>query len=377
MKTPVLRRHGAALFTALSILPSLIFAVTASAKVSGPCANCHTMHNSQDGGALVHSGAGVGWNADGVLDGGTTSTTPVGSLLVADCIGCHSSTTDQTIIDLGGGSRVPIVFNTTADYPVNALAGGNFQKVAQGPEFHGYGHNVYGIAAHDIKLSAAPGNTRCSGVASSCHNTLAAAPSGQNYDRGGCRGCHYNVYHHTDNGQYRFLNSHDEPQGAYVTGIEHGDWEHPTTTGPTNHNMYKGYDKTIGAGQGQGGDGIVLKTSHSISSYCAGCHNAFHNNDGTGTAVWLRHPTDIALPTTGEYAQYNPVTNYEVQSPVAWIDPANPKRDEAIVMCLSCHRVHGSEHADILRWDYSKMVAADAGDAAGDGCFVCHTTKDD
>lgn len=45
-------------------------------------------------------------------------------------------------------------------------------------------------------------------------------------------------------------------------------------------------------------------------------------------------------------------------------------------MCLSCHRVHGSEYPDILRWDYSKMIAGDPGDEEGNGCFVCHTTKD-
>ncbi|OKY74928.1 MAG: hypothetical protein BM485_10840 [Desulfobulbaceae bacterium DB1] len=375
MKPPISRRKSVTLILALAASP-LVFSTVASAKVSGACANCHTMHNSQDGSPLVHSGAGVGWTADGTLAGGSTSTAPVQSLLIADCVGCHSSTTDQTIVDLGS-SKIPIVFNTTADYPTKALAGGNFQKVAKGQEFHGYGHNVYGITTQDIKLTEAPGNTRCSGVTSSCHKTLAAAPNGENYYRGGCRGCHYNVYHHEDNDHYRFLNSHDEPQGAYVTGIEHEAWEHPDQTSVSEHNFYKGYDKTTVPGKGQGGDGVVLKTSHSISSYCAGCHNAFHNNDGTGTSVWLRHPTDIALPTTGEYAQYNPVTSYEIQSPVAWIDPSTPQRQEAIVMCLSCHRVHGSEHADILRWDYSKMIAADAGDAEGTGCFVCHTTKDD
>ncbi|MFH1215612.1 MAG: cytochrome c3 family protein [Pseudomonadota bacterium] len=376
MATFPFRRKSVTLLLAITSAFSLASYSLASAKVSGACGNCHTMHNSQDGVPLVHSGAGVGWSADGVLSGGSTSTTPVANLLVADCIGCHSSTTDQTIVDLGS-TRIPIVFNTTADYPPNALAGGNFQKVARGEEFHGYGHNVYGIAGRDIKLSEAPGNTRCGGQANSCHFTLAAAPQAQNDFRGGCRGCHYNVYHHTDNNQYRFLNSHAEDEGGYVTGIEHETWEHPGTTSSADHNFYKGYDKTSFYSGGGGGGGVVLKTSHSISSYCAGCHNAFHNNDGTGTDVWLRHPTDIALPDEGEYAQYDPLNAYEIQSPVAWINPGSPDRDEAIVMCLSCHRVHGSEHADILRWDYSNMLAADAGEEEGNGCFVCHSTKDD
>ncbi|TSA13704.1 MAG: hypothetical protein D4R73_00455 [Deltaproteobacteria bacterium] len=46
-----------------------------------------------------------------------------------------------------------------------------------------------------------------------------------------------------------------------------------------------------------------------------------------------------------------------------------------IVTCLSCHRAHASAYPDILRWDYSTMIAN--GGSLSTGCFVCHTTKDD
>jgi hypothetical protein len=78
----------------------------------------------------------------------------------------------------------------------------------------------------------------------------------------------------------------------------------------------------------------------------------------------------------GEYVKYNPVTNYEIQSPTAWVHPENAIREEAIVMCLSCHRVHGSQYSDILRWDYEAMIANEPGDEEDSGCFVCHSTKD-
>ena len=354
------------LYSILTLALSLS-AGPATAKVSGVCGNCHTMHNSQNGAAVLHSGAGAGWADDGTFSSGDASDTPVGYLLIADCVGCHSSTSaDKTIIQLGD-NRIPIVFNTGA-YPSKALAGGNFYNVSRGVDFDGYGHNVYGISEHDSILTTAPGNNRC-GNANSCHNTLAVAPSAQNDYRGSCQGCHYNVYHHQDNDRYRFLNSHDEQFGAYVQGVEHASWENPDDTTLTDHNFYKGVDRAdMGAGES-----LELKQTHSISSYCAGCHNLFHSTAGTGTDTWLRHPTDIALPDDGEYAQYNPVTAYEIQSPVAWINPATPQRDEAIVMCLSCHRVHGSEYPDILRWDYSEMIAGENNEG---GCFVCHTTKD-
>jgi len=348
---------------ALSLSPN-----NAAANVSGVCGNCHTMHNSQDGAAVLHSGAGAGWAADGTFNSGDASETPVGYLLISDCVGCHSSiTADQTIIQLGE-NRIPIVLNTSG-YPSKALAGGNFYQLSRGADYDGYGHNVYGISEHDSKLTSAPGNNRC-GNASSCHNTLAVAPTAQNDWRGGCQGCHYNVYHHKDNNSYRFLNSHDEQFGAWVQGVEHASWEHPDHIASTvDHNFYTGVDRN----ETGSGESLELKQTHSISSYCAGCHNTFHSTAGIGITTWLRHPTEITLPEEGEYAQYNPVTDYEIQSPVAWIDPANPQRDEAIVMCLSCHRVHGSEYPDMLRWDYSQMIADEPNE---DGCFVCHSTKD-
>ncbi|MFO7761904.1 MAG: cytochrome c3 family protein [Desulfobia sp.] len=359
---------GPALFFAgglLVMLPGLSWAA-----VSGPCSNCHTMHNSQDSSPITRTGDGVGWSAGGELSGNSTSESPADNLLVSDCVGCHTSTTsDQTIVDLGG-NKVPIVYNTSG-YPDDALAGGNFYQVAQGEDYDGYGHNVRGISAIDSQLDEAPGNTRCSGPASSCHNTLAVPPDCDNYNRGGCQGCHYDVFHHEDNDNYRFLNSHERPQSGYVVGVEHEYWEHPDHT--ASHNYYKGVDEPDN-------NGINLKTTQSISSYCGGCHNNFHGSDGTGTgSPWLRHPSDIALPDEGEYAAYDPTTTgYNLQAPVAWIDPENPTRAEAVVMCLSCHRVHGSQYPDILRWDYDSMIAGGGGGAAeGEGCFVCHSSKDE
>ncbi|MCK4488054.1 MAG: hypothetical protein KAU38_15015, partial [Desulfobacterales bacterium] len=45
-----------------------------------------------------------------------------------------------------------------------------------------------------------------------------------------------------------------------------------------------------------------------------------------------------------------------------------------IVMCLSCHRAHGTPNNDLLRWAYTM----DAGSGTDNGgCFICHTTKGD
>ncbi|MBI4843227.1 MAG: hypothetical protein HY809_02740 [Nitrospirae bacterium] len=89
---------------------------------------------------------------------------------------------------------------------------------------------------------------------------------------------------------------------------------------------------------------------------------------------WLRHPTDMVLPASGEYNSY---TNYDLLAPVARADPdsvadttrAYPGTD--IVMCLSCHRAHASPYYKMLRWDYKSTVLS----TALSGCNVCHTSK--
>ncbi len=263
----------AIIFIILAILP-----VQVSAKVTGVCSNCHTMHNSQNGAAVDGSG-------------------PNGSLLSSNCVGCHSSSSGDTIIN-----NTPIVYNT-GGYPAEPLAGGNFYWVAQGATYDGYGHNVYGISDQDTYitvLEGAPGEDSSCFYANACHFTLAEEPQLENNNKGGCQGCHYFTYHHTDhndaNGvssRYRFLTGHDGTPTTvqrYVKGKEDANWEQTPTL--ANHNTYKGFDGPVGSEQ--------LDDTNSISSFCGGCHMKFHQDSDIGSASpWLRHPTDIKLPPTG------------------------------------------------------------------------------
>lgn len=352
------------------VIICLSYPIQLFAKVTGPCVNCHTMHNSQDG---ANVGAGPNNNLMTALNGASDP-----------CVGCHSSSSASTWKD--SVTNAPIVWNQSEPTfnSQKGLAGGNFYWVGAGDSTKG--HNVYGIAASDGNLSQAPGmNTgACAG---SCHTTLAVAPSSDNSNRGGCRGCHVFTYHHVDNDVYRFLKGHGTsvslPISAarkviasyadYVQGVEDDDWEQETAI---DHNWYKGTASSYSSG------GSGLTNRKTMTSFCSGCHSVFHgpedSGDGMGSASpWIRHPTDIALPTTGEYNSYNPETSYNAEAPVAWTNPSVPARAGAVVMCLSCHRPHGSEQPDMLRWAYSNMDVGTSDPAkAGHGCFVCHTQKD-
>lgn len=342
---------------------SILTAAQAGAAVGGACYNCHTMHNSQAG---------------GVVDEGNQS-----FLLISGCVGCHSHEGTATIVQMDA-TRIPIVYNT-GSAPEQMLAGGNFHWVVEnGDQF---GHNVLGISEQDRILGSAPGGS--AGCANSCHQSLALATvnvpgAGSLTPEDGCRNCHGSVRHHGEplapgqpateaSGWYRFLKAPDFHGFAStkpgISGIGDPDWEQNPTS--EQHNVYVA------------GDGSPNPEPRPLSKFCTGCHQNFHapggDANGGGASPWLRHPTNIAIPDQGEFsaiigAAYNPLVPVSKPSlsgfNIAVVEPGDQ------VACVSCHRAHGSPYPDMLRWDYAKMTAHDAGDAAGTGCFYCHTQKD-
>ena len=154
---------------------------------------------------------------------------------------------------------------------------------------------------------------------------------------GSCSSCHTDVKHHATSAGYRFL-------GPDIGGIGDSLYEHGE-----GHNIYRSGDQ-----------------------YCSACHGNYcgTNNQRTGEG-WIRHPTNMPLPVHGEYEGYV----YRKDVPVGYPDPNNPERSSAHVMCLSCHRPHGTPYPYLLRWDYSTiLVEAGSNDA---GCFACHSQKDE
>jgi predicted CXXCH cytochrome family protein len=288
---------------------------------------------------------------------GSPIATPYSKLLISNCVGCHSSSTSSTILN-----GAPIVNNQVA--PVNILAGGNFYYVGTDDSF---GHNVAGISAIEAAPMDAPpggsfpaggtytGQLRCAGTRG-CHGQngghAEAAVDDQLQALAGSHHANLTPIDGTTVGKsYRFLNG--------ILGKEDANWEQDNIN--TSHNEYQG--------------STAFTTDTTIGFLCAECHGDYHSTTGVGSASpWLRHPTDIALNATGEYAGY---TVYSMTAPVARPDP-NTVADTTqvtpgidIVMCLSCHRAHGSPGFKITRWDYKSATLA----TALSGCGVCHTSK--
>jgi hypothetical protein len=342
---------------------SLLYTLPLEANVTGNCSNCHTMHNSQNGQPMAYDFDGTSF---------TRTSTAKGSLLIYDCLGCHSTIAGNTWQD--SLTKAPIVFNTNEPSynTVKGLAAGNFFYVSTTVD--NTGHNIFSTNPDETLDNTPPGG---------------GFPSGGNYTGqlrcAGTRGCH--GHNGGQNSDSPFDNETQAIKGAHhgddtpplegsltdvarnyrfllgIKGKEDDDWEQDNTN--TSHNEYKG---------------STSSATDTISYLCAECHGNFHTWVGgsseVGTASpWLRHPTDIVLDATGEYSAY---TVYNMAAPVARPeddypgDPTIVRPGTDIIMCLSCHRAHASPYFKMVRWDYNSTNLSDA----LSGCNVCHTSKD-
>ena len=344
------------------VLCLMLLTGTAYGKVEGQCSNCHTMHNSQD-------------NTHMIITPDEDGTGPNPSLTRGSCVGCHTGTNTFE-------GKQPFVFSTSEPtYGGNTLAGGNFYWATQNDA---KGHNVKGIPGMtaDGVLTLAPGATGMT-AGCDCHKSLYTITEADT----GCEGCHREPEHHAPqqaedtaalaaNGYFRFLSGHMTGDDKGVEGIEDDDWEHTNAAG--DHNEYLGFagSHTVGTGGSTGG---FYSNGNTMTGFCTGCHGNFHAQKDTNNN-WIRHPSDAVIPNSGEYKDYIlydpdvPVARNNLDGLTSPVLKSIVTLDEDMVMCLSCHRAHGSPHDDMLRWDYNTMVAGGGG--SGGGCFKCHSGKD-
>jgi predicted CXXCH cytochrome family protein len=350
----------------MSVILITFIPALSRATITGECSNCHTMHNSQSGTAVDTSGPNV-------------------LLLKADCLGCHGMGTSNKIETLGTSS-VPQVLHTDAS---GDLAGGNFAYITgqKGTADDTHGHNVIdlGAAYKEDVLTNPPGayhsgqvtndELTCAGQ-NGCHGIRDTSTSGVSGVLA-LKGSH----HGNVDGQ---LNTADTVANSYrflwgVKGYEISNWQN---TNSTQHNEYFGatspmdYNATGCQSCHDSSDITKVKPSNqTISGFCGTCHGNFHLLDGIGgdtNSPFIRHPTDIVLPSSGEFSAY---TTYDINAPVARTTvptsasgTVTPGTD--VVMCLSCHKAHATAYPDMLRWDYTTIVTGGSG-----GCLICHTQK--
>jgi cytochrome c553 len=347
-------------------------------NVQAVCSVCHTMHHSQDGTDPDH-----GFRSGSTSSGANTALL-YGTSDTADnraCVACHADPTGAGANGYAALTGAPLINLDAADL----LAGGTYVTASDAAR-----HNVEGIATQDVALTNIPPGGADTDIGSNDQVSCA-----------GTTGCHgdrsitdnvkaIHGAHHTDdttiNGDsvgesFRFL-SIDTVNVAFsasgVEGLEHNYWEAGrkdtksdtiTSLNATEHNVYQ---------------------ASGINKVCASCHGNYH---GTGSGEqggqdepWIRHPTDITLTSAAQYGpdEYKDYPNeaavYHTQTPVGFADSgeigvAAIDKSQGQVLCISCHRAHGSEWDDILRWNYSTMWATGGTGTTETGCNRCHTSK--
>jgi hypothetical protein len=307
------------------LLPTL-----ASAAVSGPCANCHTMHASQNG----------------------LATTANPTLLKGDsCIGCHAVAGEENGAlgrnTTAGSALAPQVDwdGSTAGYLNNA---GYFNNAAD-ENTH---HNVAGIDSNsDAKILA---NSATSPGGSFPVDDGGGAPALK------CESCHSGSggHHGAAASTYRIL---------------------PGTNGTTSAQNDYGAAATAGANYGTRSE--VAYDSSDMNLFCADCHGGFHQ-DATGpvgagnqlsatAGTWVRHPTDIKVAGAGPSIDAG--FAMDASNDIDMIVLGTRGADSDILMCITCHLPHGGPNADLLSFNYGGSGSFAGDNDASDGCETCHS----
>ena len=325
----------------LIVLVAVLFSVAmiygyADAKVSGPCVNCHTMHNSQGNTSVVPGELG-----------------PQSGLLNNNCLGCHSTTGSDPLADSKPRVKSTTEGSFTND---NSLAGGFFGATQSSSDNHSSNQHDVGVGNKNLPAgysgswyTGGTSGLTCAGT-NGCHGN---EQLGKEDDMQAIRGGHHNPT------AYRML----FVNGSTVTGIGAADFEKALIASPSLDDKHNIYNAKVGG--------------PSISELCGKCHSAFHSDTGSAGA-WKRHPTDVGIPTDWEI--YSDFTNKWTNNPTAWkehplgfSDISSQTASNARVICVSCHRAHGTQYADNLRWDYQTEM--EAGNGKTYGCLGCHNKQ--
>lgn len=301
---------------------------------------------------------------------GTATATAMPHLTRSSCLGCHSINVTSII-----GPKVDADYDSTATDGTGRRAGGTFKYDSEGVKGPADDNSVHNVYSADVPIPATltedetfdnaaliPGLEQNTGM-----NANKGSADPNDLTCAGSSGCHGDAtldgndagirgFHHSSKEGYRFLQIASNKNA--VSGIGSTDWEEGGADA-TNHNVYSS-DPPVG-----------------ISKLCGNCHPDFHGLTQSG-GNWIRHPTDETLPS--EWSPNLGTPDLYEEHPFAFVDLTGKSTtyeyasdvENAQVMCLSCHRAHGTPYGDLLRWDYDSQ---DAGSGHDEGCLGCHSAQ--
>ncbi len=294
------------------------------------CDGCHSMHSGAASGPALQKGS----------DASST------------CLNCHNGAAGYHVSSADGSNT-----NEGGDFHWTKDNGYTYQQ--RGPKTFDYdkaGHNMlaadFGMV-NDSRLTMAPGGSfPAAGLGcTSCHD-----PHGQ--ANGGTVGGAMPI---SVSGSYGAVPPAGTQAGNYRILYDSAKVGFSEDAPIARSNSYNGAFVQYGSG---------------MSGWCANCHGAFYSNSASSGM----HPTDVAVPAaynsyvaTGNFTgtvatAYDPLVPIERGVTTASSDLPDPT-DQATagvgsdgnskVMCLSCHRAHGSAFNSALRGDMSEAFLAE------------------
>jgi hypothetical protein len=293
------------------------------------CDGCHSMHNSTD------NPRGGSATSASLMKGSDASSTCLNCHVGAG--GYHIASTDGTTMSQGGD-----FFWVKTDY--TWLERGNI--VTSTGESHG--HNIvasdFGFVGDSVNATA-PGGTMNSA-------TL------------GCTSCH------DPHGQVSGATAAISVSGSYgaadpADGSIHGNYRLLGDDG------FKQITAVAPVATANGSNGASVNYGTGMTAWCLSCHSAFNDNANM-------HPTNVPVPTTyNSYVKTGDMTGVAATafdslvpfergvndgSLLSATSTIGVEDSNDVVMCLTCHRAHGSAFENGLRWDgTSSEYIAEAG----------------
>jgi hypothetical protein len=376
------------------------------------CEGCHVMHNASGGQSGVTTFAG---NTDGGKASAIAPFTNVtnayllqGTDQSSTCLMCHGAPAGSQyhIADFLGNTATAVNLAT-----LNYTPGGDFSWVVLGER---NGHNV---VAADFSMSAdalmttaaggtfAPGSGKAAFACSSCHDPhgryrLQADTAGA-ISITGPSTVGVKLDPIVDYGSYGAAPVAGAARGVYriLGGKGYAPASNPAFPFPNDPPIAVA-PRTYN--QAEGTNEVVVAYGAGMSEWCQNCHTNVHLDGYISGAAGLRHPAGSGAffrqvqadiynkyvssgDLSSQYARYTSLVPFEVGigkeiqtgGSIAAADYARlaggamntwvpGAADNALltastssnVMCLSCHRAHGTGFASMTRWDNGKTFLA-------------------
>ena len=324
----------------------------------GHCDACHSMHNSADN----PIGVGRGGVETGFTAGNSILTK--GSDASSTCLNCHKRNGGYGVLSSDGS---------------NMNAGGDFWWVANDYQYPGRsegsfntdpgmnrGHNIiaadYGLTVVDEDNLTAPGGTYAAGLlgCTSCHDAHGQVAggtkaSGAPISVSGSYGAEDPI-DGSVHGNYRLLGD-----SAYEAGGESDEYDFSV-------------DAPIARSDGSGG--ALVDYGSGMSEWCSNCHDfagetnmhiagdtehlgsgiSTNYNSYIATGDWIGGGGNSANANDGLVPFERGIDDGSLLNEESTVGPDGNSN----VMCLTCHRAHGSAYSNAGRWDFEAELLADS-----------------